>query len=53
MNESIRIDEATHVRLEALGQQVELSVSEIVPTLSHADFEVLLRLHGAAGRSDS
>ena len=42
---TIRVDRATHARLEALARTVHRPIADIVATLSHADYDVLLELH--------
>ena len=42
---TIRVDKATHARLEALARKVHRPSADIMATLSYADYDVLLELH--------
>ena len=42
---TIRVDRGTHARLEALARTVHRPIADIMATLSHADYQVLLELH--------
>ena len=42
---TIRVDKATHARLEGLARKVQRPIADIVATLSYANYDVLLELH--------
>ena len=48
---AVRVDLATHERLKALARGADMSLTDLLRTLSHADQAVLLRLAELRGAS--